>query len=62
MAVVYDTAPIAPRNNPRRVVSAPSSLMDRIQKRPLLDRLGSGSDMGTKKASVLYVFSFPPES
>ncbi|TDL25200.1 hypothetical protein BD410DRAFT_765817 [Rickenella mellea] len=51
MTVVYDTAPIAPRAA-RRSVSAPSSLMDRIQKRPLLERLGSDTESAPQRPAA----------
>jgi THO complex subunit 4 len=52
MSIAYDTMP--PRN-PRRATSAPS-LINRIQKPPLLDRL-SRDDAHVKTPSAPFVFS-----
>ena len=47
MSIVYDTA--LPKG-PRRVASAPSSLLHRIEKMPLAERLGT-SATGTQDDS-----------
>ena len=55
MSITFDSA--SPRNQGRRVVSAPS-LLNRIQKPPLLDRLSKGQQVQSKNPAPSYV-SFP---
>lgn len=55
MSIAYDTIQIRPAA--RRAVSVPASLLDRIQKPPLLDRL-SRDDTHIKTPAAPFVLLF----
>ncbi|PIL23496.1 hypothetical protein GSI_14807 [Ganoderma sinense ZZ0214-1] len=50
MSIAYDTAP-PPGRGPRRTVTAPPSLINRIEKPPLLDRLSKTTEAKAKSVS-----------
>lgn len=56
MSIAYDTAP---PKGPRRVASAPSSLLHRIEKTPLAERLGASTSTRDDSGQSSLVLFFP---
>ena len=56
MAIAYDSAP-PPGRGPRRTATAPASLLNRIEKPPLLDRISKTTEAKSKSVSPSYVAS-----